>query len=453
MAVRKILMALPLILAPLAAWPIYVGMQVEQAIQQPQSEQVGEFWIQHLPQHYERTHYRADAGSFLEVRHGDIEVRLQLEHRVRHRILGAELETRLVDVQVNEEAPPGLHEALIRAQPNAESWVGLGGGVNVRLRTRPFSLQWPMDASEMDPVRILDLADGRGGLAYTRERIVLSFDTPRISISDGVRVLEVDGAHYGLLVHPGSGDDYVRLPDYDLSLGAEQVRLREGEIERLAMHSPWVAAWQNSAHERLDSVFRLKVGAIDAPPLSLQAIDVHLSALRLNRQALLTLMHELEGLRLEDVPPEARSGLAGGIAFETLKNMAAGDPLFQAGLHLNPDSGRRLSVAADLALKNDRELLDTRPLEAIVLGLEIETGREAMAELESLFLASGLFEEGAGNVFEQWLEHALSEGWVLESSEGFRTYLRLEDGRLHINGEDRTLLWLATVFAIGGGMF
>lgn len=453
MAVRKILMALPLILAPLAAWPIYVGVQVEQATQQPQSVQVGELWIQHLPQHYERTYYSADAGSFLEIHDGDVEVRLQLQHRVQHRILGAELETRLVDVQVNEEAPPGLREALIRAQPNAESWVGLGGGVNVRLQTRPFSLQWPMDAGETDTVRILDLADGRGGLAYTRERIVLSFDTPRISISDGVRVLEVDGAHYGLLVHPGPGGDYVTLPDYDLSLGAEEVRLREGESERLAMRSLWVAAWQNSAHERLDSVFRLKVGAIDAPPISLQAIDVHLSALRLDRQALLTLMHNLEGLRLEDVPPEARSGLAWGIAFETLKKMAAGDPLFQAGMHLNPDSGRRLSVAADLALKNDRELLDTRPLEAVVLGLEIETGREAMAELESLFRASGLLEEGAGDVFEQWLEHALSEGWVLESSDGLRTRLRLEDGRLYINGEDRTLLWLATVFAIGGGMF
>jgi hypothetical protein len=451
--VRKILMVLPLILAPLAAWPIYVGVQVENALQHPQSVQIGEFWVQHLPQHYERTHYRADAGSFLEIRDGEIDVRLQLQHRVRHRILGAELESRLVDVQVNEDAPPGLREALMRAQPSAESWVGLGGGVNARVQTRPLRIQWPMDAGEGDAVRVLDLGDGRGGLAYTRERIVLSFDTPRVSISDGARVLEAVGAHYGLLLHPGPEGDYALLPDYDLSLGAEHIRLREGEGERFAMRSLWVAAWQNSAHERLDSVFRLRTGAIDAPPLSLQAIDVHLSALRLNRQALLTLMQTLEGLRLADVQPEARSGLAWGIAFETLQEMAAGDPLLQLGLNLNPNSGQRLSVAADLELKGDRQMLETRPIDALVLSLEIETGREAMAELESLLRASGLLEEGTGDVFEQWLEHAVSEAWVEESSDGLRTRLRLEDGRLYINGEDRTLLWLAAVFAIGGRMF
>jgi hypothetical protein len=254
-------------------------------------------------------------------------------------------------------------------------------------------------------------------------------------------------------VHPGPEGDYDQLPDYDLSLGAEHVRLHEGDAELLAARSLWVAAWQNSAHERLDSVFRLRAEAIDVPPLSLQAVDTHVSALRLNRQGLLTLMESLEGLRLADVPPEARPGLAWGIAFETLKEMAAGDPALQAGLHLNPDSGKRLSVAADLGLKADRQVLDTRPLEALVLNLEIDTGREVIAELEALLEASGLLGEAAGDTFAQWLEHALSEGWIEESGDGLRTHLRLEDGRLYINGEDRTLLWLATVFAIGGGMF
>ncbi|HSM28015.1 MAG TPA: DUF945 family protein [Thioalkalivibrio sp.] len=450
---RKILTALPLILVPLALWPIYVGVQVENAMQQPQSVQVGDLRIQHLPQHYERTHYRADAGSVLEIRDGAVDVRLQLEHRIRHRILGAELESRLVDVQVNEAAPPGLRAALIGAQPRAESWVGLGGGVNARFQTQPVRIQWPADASEMDPVRVLELADGRGGLAYTRERMVLSFDTPRVSISDGARVLEAGGAHYGLLVHPGPEGDYGMLPDYDLSLGAESVRLREGDAEQLSARSLWVVAWQNSAHERLDSVFRLRAEAIEVPPLSFQAFDTHVSALRLNRPALLALIANLEGLRLADVPPEARPGLAWGIGFETLKEMAEGDPALQAGLHLNPDSGKRLSVAADLALKADRQVLDTRPLEALVVNLDIDTGREVMAELEALLEASGVLDEAAGDTFAQWLEHAVSEGWIEQSGDGLRTHLRLEDGRLYINGEDRTLLWLATVFAIGGGMF
>jgi hypothetical protein len=451
--VRKILTALPLILVPLAVWPIYVGVQVENAMQRPQSVQVGDLWIQHLPQHYERTHYRADAGSVLEIRDGEVDVRLHLEHRVRHRILGAELESRLVDVQVNEAAPPGLREALMGAQPRAESWVGLGGGVNARFQTRPVRVQWPVDGGEVTPVRVLDLADGRGVLAYTRERMVLSFDTPRVALSEGPRELEAGGAHYGLLVHPGPAGDYDRLPDYDLSIGADYVRLREGDVEHLAARSLWVAAWQNSAHERLDSVFRLRADAIDVPPLSLQAVDTHVSALRLNRQALLALMENLEGLRLADVPPEARPGLAWAVAFETLMEMAAGDPALQAGLHLNPDSGKRLSVAADLALKADREVLETRPLEAFVLNLEIDTGRAVIAELESLLDASGLLDEAAGDNFAQWLEHALSEGWIEESGDGLRTQLRLEDGRLYINGEDRTLLWLATVFAISGRMF
>jgi hypothetical protein len=441
--VRKVLIVIAILIAIAVAWPIYVGVQVEQALRQPRTGNLGGVRIDHTITGYQREHYRARATSVLHVFGNDLDFEVHLEHRIRHRLLGAAADTRLAARQPNGNLPPEWVAALLQGQPRADSWLGLGGGVSSRLSSRPVQVAWP-DAEGGEGVR-LELGGGQGGLAYSAERVVLSFDTEALSLTDGDAVLHIEQPHYGLLLHPGPERGYGRLPDFDLGLGARRLSLHDGYRELFTAESLQVTSWQNSAADRLDNLLRLRVEAVQSPDLDLDGMEMHLTALRLHRPTVLRLIEDLGGVRASAPEPGARAGLVLGLLLDGLQQMIAHDPRVQGELRLNSDPAKRLRARLDLGLQGDAALLATRPLEALALAVDLEAGTELVDALAAL--------SADPDGLRTWIDLGLKEQWIESGGGQLNSRLRLNDGRLLINDRDQTILLLAAVFALGQGMF
>jgi hypothetical protein len=441
--VRKIIVVIAILAAIAVAWPIYVGVQVEHALQEPRTAFLGGVRIDHAITGYQREHYRARATSVVHVLGNDLDFEVHLEHRIRHRLLGAAADTRLAARQPEGILPPEWLAALLQGQPRADSWLGLGGGVSSRLSSRPVQVAWP-DAAGGEGVR-LELGGGQGGVAYSAERVVLSFDTDALSVTDGEAVLHIEQPHYGLLLHPGPEGGYGRLPDFDLGVGARRLTLRDGGSELIAAESLQVSSWQNSAADRLDSLLRLRAEAVRSPDLDLDGLEVHLTALRWHRPTVLRFVEDLGGVRAIAPEPGSRAGLVLGLLLDGLQRMIAEDPRVQGELRLNSDPEKRLRVSLDLGLKGDAALLAARPLEALSLALDFEAGTELVDAMAVL--------SGDPEALRAWVDQGLKEQWIESGSGQLSSRLRLSDGRLLINDKDQTILLLAIVFALGQGMF
>jgi hypothetical protein len=281
--VRKILILCLLLVLAAAAWPVYVGVQVETALREARTGQFGDLRFHHSVADYSRDNYRARATTVLHVVGDGMDFELHLDHRIRHRLLGAVVDTRLASTQNAADLPPPWRAALAQAQPRADSWLGLGGGVSSRLSTRSVQVAWPEALAEDQGGRLLEVGAGQGGLALSPERLVLSFDTETLRLESRGASLFLDEFHYGLLLHPGPEGLYGRLPDYDLGLGAGRLSLEQGGRELFGADSLQMSAWQNSTVRQMDSLLRLRAKEVRSADLELEGLDLHLSALRWDR--------------------------------------------------------------------------------------------------------------------------------------------------------------------------
>lgn len=446
MMVRRVLILVLLLALVAVAWPVYVGMQVERALFEIRSGYLGDFQFQHRILEYRRDNFQAQAISELHVVAEDADFSVHLEHRVRHRMLGAALDTRLAAEQPSGDLPAHWRAALLQAQPRADSWLGLGGGVSSRISSRPVRTGWTEAHIDNGAPVFLEIAEGKGGLAYSPERMVLSFDTESFHLTVGDRRVEVDDLHYGLLVHPGSDGRYGVLPDFDLGLGAERLRLQQGGHERLSAQSLQVSSWQNSSGRHLDTLVRLRAKAVQSAGIDLdQGLDLHLNALRWHRPTVLRFLAIEDELRSMDLAAEARASLVLGTVLEGLQQMIAHDPRFLGGLTLHGEPATKLRLQFELGLRGDAERIATRPLETLDLHLDLEAGLELIAELAE--------SAGESEALQDWLERGIQEEWIEIQDGQLITRLRMEEGRLMINDRDRTILLLALVFALGQGMF
>jgi hypothetical protein len=439
--VRRILIVIAILAVIAGAWPIYVGMQVEHALYEPRTGYLGGARVEHTITGYEREHYRARATSVLHVVGDDVDFEVHLEHRIRHRLLGAAADTRLAARQPDGNLPPEWRAALVQAQPRADSWLGLGGGVSSRLSSRPVQVAWADDGDAMR----LELGAGQGGLAYSAERVVLSFDTEALSLTDGDTVLYIEQPHYGLLLHPGPEGTYVRLPDFDLGLGARRLSLHGSDRELFAAESLQVSSWQNSAAERLDSLLRLRAEKVHSAGLDIEAVEMHLTALRWHRPTVLRFIEDLGAVPAVTPDGGSRAGLVVGLLLDGLQRMIAEDPRLQGELRLNSDPAQRLRVTLDLGLRGDADLLAARPLEALVLALDLEVGNELVDAMAAL--------SEDPEALRKWIDLGLKEQWIETAGGHLSSRLRLNDGRLLINDRDQTILLLGAVFALGQAMF
>jgi hypothetical protein len=450
---RKFLILLLLVVVAAAAWPVYVGVQVENVLGEPFTGHVGGVRFHHEVISYERGRYSARATSVLHVLGNGLDFEVELEHRIAHRLLGTAVQTRSAAGQPRGEIPPLWTAALAQARPRADSWLGLGGGISSRLSSQPVRIYANEQVVDAELPVALELGAGHGGLAYSPERMVLSFDTDRVNLGDGDRRLALRQLYFGLLVHPGPDGRYGRLPDYDIGLGSGSVSLQRGDRELLGLDSLQMSSNQNSTEKRLDSLWRLRAEAMRSSGVALETLELHLTALRWDRPTLVGLLEDLEGVRAMSLATDLQTGLLLGMAMEGLKQMVKHDPLLQGHVRLNSEQGKHVRANLDLGLRGDEEDFAARPLEAVALDLDLEIGVALIEELAALFADETGLDPADEMDLQAWLDLAFSEQWVRIEDGTLYSVLRMEDGRLLINGRDQTVLLLALVFGLARGMF
>lgn len=450
---RKILIALLLLVVAAAAWPIYVGVQVENALKGAFTGHAGGLRIHHAFTRYERDRYGARGTSVLRVFGNGLDFEVELEHRIDHRLLGAAVQTRTVPGRPVGEIPAPWAAVLAQARPRAESWLGLGGGISSRLSSRPVVISGDPDP-EAEPVPFrLRLGAGQGGVAYSPERMVLSFDTDVLDLANGEERLLLEQLYFGLVVHPEPDGGYGSLPDYDIGLGSRLISLTLGDREVLGLESLQMSSNQNSLADRLDSLWRVRAEELRSVGLELETLDLQLTALRWHRPTLLQFLEDLEGVRAMALATDLQTGLLLGMLLEGLQRMIEHDPLLKGHLRLNSEPGRHVRLNMDLGLSGNAEDFAARPLESVALDLDLEAGLSLLEEVAALLEAEAGLEATGAMDLETWLELAVSEEWARIENGILSSRLRMEDGRLLINGRDQTVLLLALVFGLARGMF
>lgn len=436
------------VLAVLLAWPVYVGMNVERMAQAPQSFQVSHLRIDHQPLDYQRGVYTARSESLLRIIGEGLELELRLEHLLRHRMLGATVTTRLVGVRETGDGVVAWEPVLLQARPRAESWVGLGGGVSSRLSSRAARVVLSPGQPDLDgTATVLDLAAGQGGLAYTRERMLLSFDTEGFGLFGSRQNLSGEQVYFSLLVQPGPGGDYAQLPDYDLSFGVENLAARAGDAEFATAHSLRAAAWQNSTGKRMDSLLRLRAAGIRGLGLEFDHLEVSVNAQRWPRTGLLRALQDWrEGGKWSAA--EGRKQLE-----SILVEMAGSDSHAQVLFELNDELSRKFRLALDLAPGADADARSVLSLEGWKVEAEMHLGHDLFDEVLAT-VHSGDPDPADGTAsIRLWLDQAVREGWVVQAENHLSSRVELGGGRLMINGRDHSLLLLALLWAINSGAF
>ncbi|MFO8153876.1 DUF945 family protein [Thioalkalivibrio sp.] len=450
---RKILIALLLIVVAAAAWPIYVGVQIENALDNAYTGHAGGLRIHHAVTRYERERYGAHATSVLQVSGKGLDFEVELEHRIDHRLLGAAVQTRTVPGRSAGRIPAPWAAVLAQARPRADSWLGLGGGISSRLSSRPVLISGDADP-EAEPLPFrLHLGAGQGGVAYSPERMVLSFDTDLLDLAEGQERLLLEQLYFGLVVHPEPDGGYGSLPDYDIGLGSQLISLTLGNREVLGLESLQMSSNQNSAADRLDSLWRVRAEELRSVGLELETLDLQLTALRWHRPTLLRFMEDLEGVRAMALAADLQTGLLLGMLLDGLQRMIEHDPLLRGHLRLNSEPGKHVRLNMDLGLSGDAEDFAARPLESIALDLDLEAGLALLEEVAALLETETGLEATEAMDLETLLELAVSEEWAQIENGILSSRLRMEDGRLLINGRDQTVLLLALVFGFARGMF
>ncbi|WP_026340531.1 DUF945 family protein [Thioalkalivibrio sp. ALJT] len=454
---RKWIALAVVLLALAAVWPLVVGTQVQGALAETHEAQLGEMRLRHEMLEYKRGYLGASGRSRLVVEEGGERIEIPLLHELRHGVLGARADS---EVDLNALAAPGdaLLDQLLRALDlRVHSRSGFGGGVTTRVA---------FDDLHMDLMTIpevaghlamagrklwLELAAGKGRFAWSSEQILLSADLPELRISDGRFAWEARDIRYATVFESDADGVFGRLPDYEAGFAASAIELREEAASRLHIERPRVDAFQQTNNDRLDSRLRLQVDRArldDAAgeALTLEMLDLQLGVLRWDRPSLLALLAELELIEARGVAGSQRNALIGAALIDALGGMIEHRPAIELKASLNEMPQRQLALEAELGLRGTKQALATRPLEALLLDSEMRLGLEWVEEIDAAYPDLDLADH----------LHALAEdGWVRRDGEaGFwHAAVEMKDGRVNINGVDRTAALLVMLFAFSGGMF
>ncbi|WP_026279724.1 DUF945 family protein [Thioalkalivibrio sp. ALJ16] len=454
---RKWIILAVVLLALAAVWPLVIGTQVQGTLAETHEARLGELLLRHEMLEYERGYLGASGRSRLVLEEDGERIEIPLVHELRHGVLGARADSR-VDLDGLATPSDALVDHLLRSLDlRAHSRSGLGGGVTTRiafddLRMDLMTVPEVADhAATVGGALWLELAAGQGRFAWSSEQILVSADLPQLRVSDGRFDWEAHDARYATVFEADADGVFGRLPDYEAGLAASAVELREDAATRLRIERPRVDAFQQTSNDRLDSRLRLQVdharlddGEGDA--LTLEALDLQLGVLRWDRPSLLALLAELESVDTRGIEGEQRNALIGAAMIDALAGMIEHHPAIELKASLNETPVRQLALEAELGLRGTAQAFATRPLEALLLDSELRLGLEWVEEFDAAYPDIDLDAQ----------LHALAvDGWVRRDGEaGFwHAAVEMKDGRVNINGVDRTAMLLAMLFAFSGGMF
>ena len=409
---RKILLlgSFPLIAAIL--WPIYVGIQVEQVLREGKSLSLAGLDVHHAFLDYHRERYRSRATSRIQVLGQNIEFQANMEHDIRHRLLGVSIESRMPSNGLHDAWRHPLQAALLEAAPRGESWVGLGGGVRSRIFSKPVQLTGGNNGVGNGTLSLtVEVGSMHGGFSYSPERAVLSLDTERLVLSNGRATVELDELHHTLMVHAASEGSFRQLPSYDRGFGVGRILLRYDAKEWFEARSLQGVSLQSTIGERPHSAVRLRGEAVRVGGFAFESMDLYSSGRPWHWSDRHPLLGDIECVATLGPCPESRPGSLSGTALVRVQQLLAKSLPLQGRLQLTSDPEHQLHLDMDWVVGDDAVALTERPLEAMQLILDLELGPRLVEAIQKA-PDSMVAEMDLGQGMQRWLAKGITEGCV-----------------------------------------
>ncbi|WP_019590071.1 MULTISPECIES: DUF945 family protein [unclassified Thioalkalivibrio] len=455
---RKWIILAALLVAIGAAWPWYVGGQVEDTLDARMELQADGLELRHEPVRYERGYREARAEGTLHLRRGEDAYELPVVHEVQHGVLGARIATRLDHAALDDALAEhdGLAAILQRLAPEAESRTGLGGGVTTRLRVQDTRLdvaQWAAVAPLRDAEGPLwlEFEDALGQFAWSDEQAMASLSVPRLRLDQADGTLVFEGLRQVLALEPDADGVYGVLPDYEGGVAADRMEWTGPGCEgSLLMERARINAFQSTHGDRLDARARLEIDRMTVTRGTQRLVrhggpmDLQLGLERWDRAAMEQLAGTLRDPAHRRQEAEQRRDLTHAAMIDAVSQSLERSPAVTLGAIMNDEPEQRLELEGNLVFSGTPEGFRMRPVEAIALDMQAAVGLQWPESL------AGLTDP---QPFGRVLAAAEADAWLERDGEILSGTLAMRDGRIHVNERDRTASALGLLFAAAGGMF
>lgn len=339
---RHSLFVVGLLVVFVAVWPIVVGGQMESRFMLAQTFDVADGRLEYRPQSYARHWYSARAQGVVHFEREGLTLTWPVQHEIRHRVLGVEVETSSQEMDRPSASDPGLQRWIRQGSPRLRSFVGINNGLTVRLNTQEVSdLAWP--ASEADPTSqgIWDVGAIRGGLALQTEHWILSLESDFVSSRRDDEEVHVRYPHFRLAMKkPTALNGTAWLPDYDFTAGVDVIHVpsrADGRLLRL--EGLGISASQSMGVEKLDAVLRFNAGRLVFGEQVLAPIESYLRLIRLDYRRLAEWFVAMGWVAADE---RFSSGAPQRDPARILAEFLETGPEIQLGLSVNTDPARLL---------------------------------------------------------------------------------------------------------------
>lgn len=454
---RLILIPALLAAALVPAWPAWLGWQADRHLAAYQGGRMGDLVVDHSLESFERGWLESSATSRMRVTTGGGDLHFDVRHRIRHGFGGYVVESLPVypaGVAERLEAIFGEDAPLsVTTYPSAT-----GDSAEIRMHSPAFSAALPddpdvrMDSAGLDGVFHVDA--GRLSGRIRAPGFTLHDDAGRLALQGQVLELE--------LAEPGN-----RVADAWIEYRVEALELSApGKREPISLERLRVRSAQQRQGDFLEVGLDMGFAGLATHGWEASQGDLRLRLGPLHAATYDALLRDLERLPEQAADAAAPGELAGPVLMEHLPGLLAHSP----ALNLEPFRVQLPSGSVEIALEfgfdgGDAEAATEAPLQRIRLIGHLRAGRDVSEELAGFIGLQAMGGQGDAAVDPEtrrllaaplgrgMIRGLVEDGYLEADGDGYRADVRMEDGRLIVNGEDRSewlYLLLAGLFAPGG---
>ncbi len=414
-----------------AAMPLYIGQQAEQAITGFTRADFGELQISHRIERYDSGYASATADAVMRfsIPQEELELAFTVRHRIRHGIVGATVDSDFYPLSQSEEIRQAL--AGFFGDRAAFSTTTAAGRDGTRIDLLVPAHRTPAE-SELQ-VHI-DRASGR--LVIAAETMTGELDVPAIRLSADEAKFEMIGQSLRL----ATADHRDIFARSSLSYGIERIGLADAD-EALSASDILLKSEQSPNGPLLDMTSVLTIGQLKASRGELERLSLSANSTNLHRDAMEALAQLNAGgeLALDE------QGLE-----QVAKAFLAASPTAEVSLTVGP-SGEQGSLTWTLgyAAEAGVEVSLADPL-ALLAGVEtrllLDVSDAALLEIARL----GDAEPGL-DLFRAQLAALAEDGLLVRTEHGYRATASFERGSFLINDRPQPeLLMLLGMLLMGG---
>ena len=418
-------------------WPIYVGIQVEEALREEKRLSLSGLEIHHVVLDWQRDLYRSRAKSRIHVLGQEIDFQANVEHDIRHRLLGVSIESRLKYGGLHTACPNPWQKALLESDPRGESWVGLRDGIRSRIYSKPVQVTWSPNRYAQDSVPLtFEAGPLLGGFSYSPERAVLSLDTERLTLRNGRATLELDGLHHTFVVYESSAQTLSDLPnyDYDYGLGVGRTLFRYDGRDRFEARALRASFSQSPIGDHSINTVRLRGEVVRVGEFALERMDLHLSGEQWSPPDRYPLPGDSTWLDAKRSWMDFRQDSLAGTVLDVFHQPIGQNPALRGRLQFGSDPEHQQHLKISWVVRNDAVALTDHPAEAMRLDVGLELAPTLVEALQGVFDPT-VAEMDLGEAMQKLLKERLDEAWVQRGT-GPLNYHRRENERFLVNGQD-----------------